>query len=126
MTPVPLQVHAQTNRRRREKIVADDSFVSALGRYNDVRLFFWPTLIGNVMNNIKKAAKYVASNPDTDDAKALLALAVALETNAPYKLHLLFELEREHFKLALGLIEDWRLDRHYLSKLRLLDHAEIN
>ena len=83
-------------------------------------------LIGNVMNNIKKAAKYVAANPDTADAKALLALAVALETNAPYKLHLLYELEREHFKLALGLIEDWRLDRHYLSKLRLLDHAEIN
>jgi hypothetical protein len=33
---------------------------------------------------------------------------------------------REQFKLALGLIDDWRLDRHYLSKLRLLDHAEIN
>jgi len=89
-------------------------------------LFFRPTLIGNVMNNIKKAAKYVATNPNTDDAKALLVLAIALETNAPYKMHLLYELEREHFKLALGLIEDWRLDRHYLSKLRLLDHAEIN
>ncbi len=78
------------------------------------------------MNNIKKVAKYVVSNPDAPDAKALLALAVALETKAPYELHQLYELSREQFKLALGLIEDWRLDRHYLSKLRLLDHAEVN
>jgi hypothetical protein len=78
------------------------------------------------MNNIKKVAKYVVANPDTAETKALLELAVALETNAPYKLHTLYELSREQFKLALGLIEDWRLDRHYLSKLRLLDHAEIN
>jgi aminoglycoside/choline kinase family phosphotransferase len=78
------------------------------------------------MNNIKKVAKYLVANPDTDEAKALLELAVALETNAPYKLHQLYEVDREAFKLGLGLIEDWRLDRHYLSKLRLLDHAEIN
>ncbi len=78
------------------------------------------------MNNIKKVAKYVVSNPDAADTKTLLALAVALETNAPYKLHSLYDLSREQFKLALGLIEDWRLDRHYLSKLRLLDHAEVN
>jgi hypothetical protein len=35
----------------------------------------------------------------------------------------LFELDRDEFKLALGLIDDWRLDRHYLSRLHLLDHA---
>jgi hypothetical protein len=76
------------------------------------------------MNNIKKVAKYVAEKPDSADAKTLMALAVALETNAPYQLHTLYELNREAFKLALGLIDDWRLDRHYLSKLTLLDHAE--
>jgi len=26
----------------------------------------------------------------------------------------------------MGMIDDWRLDRHYLSKLTLLDHAEIS
>jgi hypothetical protein len=41
-------------------------------------------------------------------------------------LHQLYDLSREQFKLALGLIEDWRLDRHYLSKLQVLDHAEVN
>jgi hypothetical protein len=78
------------------------------------------------MNNIKKVAKYVSVRPESDDAKALMALAVALETNAPYQLHSLYELNREAFKLALGLIDDWRLDRHYLSKLTLLDHAGTN
>lgn len=78
------------------------------------------------MNNIKKVAKYVAAKPETDDGRALMALAVALETNAPYQLHNLYELNREAFKLALGLIDDWRLDRHYLSKLTLLDHAGTN
>jgi hypothetical protein len=34
-------------------------------------------------------------------------------------------LNHEGFQLAMGMIDDWRLDRHYLSKLTLLDHAEI-
>jgi hypothetical protein len=75
------------------------------------------------MNNIKKVAKYVASRPETREAKALLELAIALETNAPYKLSALYDLDHDEFRLALGLIDDWRLDRHYLSRLHLLDHA---
>ena len=78
------------------------------------------------MNNIKKAAKFVAEKPDSDEAKALLVLAIALETNAPYQMNSLYELSQEGFHLAMGMIEDWRLDRHYLSKLRLLDHADAS
>jgi len=77
------------------------------------------------MNNIKKVAKYVAAKPNSKESKTLLELAIALETSAPYALDSLYEVDQEAFKLALGMIEDWRLDRHYLSKLRLLDHAEI-
>ena len=77
------------------------------------------------MNNIKKVAKYVAVKPDSDESKALLELAVALETSAPFALSKLYEVNHECFKLALGLIDDWRLDRHYLSRLQLLDHAEM-
>ena len=47
------------------------------------------------MNNIKKVAKYVSVRPESDESKALMALAVALETNAPYQLHSLYELNRE-------------------------------
>ena len=77
------------------------------------------------MNNIKKVAKFVATNPESADTPALLELAVALETGSEYSFSKLYELDHEAFKLAMGLIDDWRLDRHYLSKLTLLDHAEI-
>ncbi|MEP7157192.1 MAG: hypothetical protein ABI905_15535 [Betaproteobacteria bacterium] len=77
------------------------------------------------MNNIKKVAKYVASNPDSADTPALLELAIALETGSVYSFSKLYELDHEAFRLAMGMIDDWRLDRHYLSKLTLLDHAEI-
>jgi hypothetical protein len=73
------------------------------------------------MNNIKRAAKYVQADPATPEAKTLVALAVALETRAAFDIHHLYELDRDTFKLALGLIDDWRLDRHYLSRLQLLD-----
>jgi hypothetical protein len=46
-------------------------------------------------------------------------------TGAEYPFTRLYELSHEGFKLALGMIDDWRLDRHYLSKLTLLDHAEL-
>lgn len=73
------------------------------------------------MNNIKKAAKFVQSKPDATESKVLIALAVALETNADFPVYQLYDMDREAFKLALGMIDDWRLDRYYLSRLRLLD-----
>jgi hypothetical protein len=76
------------------------------------------------MNNIKKAAKYVAENAESAEAKRLLELAVALETGGSFAFTNLYELNHAEFKLAMGMIDDWRLDRHYLSKLKLLDHAE--
>jgi hypothetical protein len=77
------------------------------------------------MNNIKKAAKYVSENADSSEAQSLIELAIALETGDQYALTKLYELNHAEFKLAMGMIDDWRLDRHYLSKLRLLDHAEL-
>ena len=76
------------------------------------------------MNNIRKAAKYISARPDSDESRALLELAVALETHEPFALDKLYRVNHECFKLALGLIDDWRLDRYYLSKLQLLDHTQ--
>ena len=36
------------------------------------------------------------------------------------------ELIHEGIQLAMGMIDNWRLDRHDLSKPTLLDHAETN
>lgn len=76
------------------------------------------------MNNIKKVAKFIATNPDSADKPLLLELAVALETGGEYSMTRLYQLSHAGFTLAMGMIDDWRLDRHYLSKLTLLDHAE--
>ena len=77
------------------------------------------------MNNIKKVAKYVAKNPEAHPTTTLLELAVALETGSGFSFTKLYELDHNEFVLAMGMIDDWRLDRHYMSKLRLLDHAEL-
>jgi hypothetical protein len=78
-----------------------------------------------VVNAIKKAAKYIYKNPDTPGADVLTSLARAIETNEPYALGPLFDLHHEEFQLALGMIKDWRVDRHYLSKLRMLELGEM-
>lgn len=77
------------------------------------------------MNNIKKVAKHVATYPGASQTETLLELAVALETGSGFSFTKLYELDHHEFRLAMGMIDDWRLDRHYMSKLVLLDHAEM-
>ena len=76
------------------------------------------------MNNTRMVAKFVAANPDSADTPSLLELAVALETGAEFSFTKLYELSHEGFQLAMGMIDDWRLDRRFLSKLTLLDQDE--
>ncbi len=77
------------------------------------------------MNNVAKVAKYIRKRPDAPESKVLLELAVALETGGPFLFSKLYELNHGEFTLAMGMMDDWRLDRHYMSKLHLLDYAEI-
>lgn len=78
------------------------------------------------MNNIKKVAKFVSNHPGAPSTETLLELAVALETGDAFSFNKLYDLDRETYKLAMGMVDDWRLDRHYLSKLTLLDHVEVS
>ena len=78
------------------------------------------------MNRIKKAARYIYKNPTAPGAKALSDLAVAIENGGVYSLGELNDLNHEEFELAIGMIKDWRVDRHYLSKLRMLEIAEMD
>jgi hypothetical protein len=78
------------------------------------------------VNRIKKAARYIYNNPSAPGAKALIELAVAIEHGSAYTLGDLNDLNHEEFELAIGMIKDWRVDRHYLSKLRMLEIAEMD
>ena len=70
---------------------------------------------------IKKARKTIMANPDLPGAKTLAALVISLETEQPFALSELYKLNYEHFELALEVLSEWRLDRYFSSKGRLLD-----
>lgn len=70
---------------------------------------------------LKKARKLIEKQPDSAAAKTLSALVVALETDKPFVLGGLYLLNYDDFGLALELMAEWRLDRYYARKGRLLD-----
>ena len=73
------------------------------------------------MRALKQARKLIEKKPDTATAKTLSGLVVALESDTPFALTSLYQLDYDDFELALDLIKEWRLDRYYSSKVRLLD-----
>jgi len=73
------------------------------------------------MRALKKARKLIERNPGKPAAKILSALVVALESEEPFKLADLYQLDYDNFGLALELLAEWRLDRYYSSKAVLLD-----
>lgn len=73
------------------------------------------------MRALKQARKLIEKKPETSAAKALSSLVIALESETPFALQSLYQLDYDDFELALDLLKEWRLDRYYSSKVRLLD-----
>ena len=72
------------------------------------------------MRALKKARKLIESRPDTQEAITLSTLVVALESEQLFKLSDLYQLDYDDFGLAMEVMTEWRLDRCYASKARLL------
>jgi hypothetical protein len=70
---------------------------------------------------LKKARKLIEARPDSPAALTLSSLVVALETETTLLLAELYQLDHDDFGLALEVMIDWRLDRSYASKIRLLN-----
>jgi hypothetical protein len=70
---------------------------------------------------IKKARKLIEANPSSEASQTLAALVVALETEASFPLNSIYTLGDKPFQLALDILAEWRLDRHYAKKMRLMD-----
>lgn len=70
---------------------------------------------------VKKARKLIQSNPESEGAKVLSELVIALESDQAFPLSRLYTLNFSQFELALEILSEWRLDRYYSSKGRLLD-----
>lgn len=73
------------------------------------------------MRALKKARKLIERNPGKPAAKILSSLVVALESEQPFRLSDLYQLDYDDFGLAVELLTEWRLDRYYSSKAVLLD-----
>jgi hypothetical protein len=75
------------------------------------------------MTAIKKIRKYLAANPTAPSSHVLVKFVLCLESEASFPLAELYRLDYDIFKLALEMLEEWRLDRYYTAKGQLLDIA---
>jgi hypothetical protein len=70
---------------------------------------------------IKKARKLIETNPSDAASKTLADLVLALESETPFQLANIYELDYKRFEIALEILAEWRMDRYYAKKLRLVD-----
>lgn len=70
---------------------------------------------------IKQARKFIENHPDNPQSTILVELVLALQSDQPYSMSSLFELDIRNFDLALEIVKEWRLDRYYAKKERLLE-----
>ena len=73
------------------------------------------------MNEIKKARRLIEADPQTETAKILANLVLALESDAKFDLSHLYKLSYDNFYLAIDILKEWRLDRYYSGKAKLHD-----
>lgn len=72
------------------------------------------------MRAIKKARKIIEADPNSDVAKLLTSLILALETDTSFNFTKLYELQMKDFDLMIDVIKDWRLDRYYEGKAKAI------
>ena len=73
------------------------------------------------MNTFKKVRRLIVTRPEVESSQTLSALVKALESESSFNLAALYQLDYDSFRLALELLADWRLDRYYNSRSRLVD-----
>lgn len=73
------------------------------------------------MQALKKVRKLIEHKSEKASAQVLSKLILALESETPFNLSALYQLDYDDFTLAIELMKDWRLDRYYTSKAVLLD-----
>lgn len=72
---------------------------------------------------IKKAQKIIQREIDSVAASIFSELVLSLEKNTNFNLHRLYELDYKNFEIAVEIIKEWRLDRYYASKVKILASA---
>ena len=73
------------------------------------------------MNAIKRARLFIEQSPGEPAALVLSQLVLALEDEHSFQISDIYELDLEHFDLAIEILKEWRLDRYYAGKAKLFD-----
>jgi hypothetical protein len=73
------------------------------------------------MRAIKEARRFIEHNSDSPSAQLLAKLVLSLENETNFLISEIYDLDLEHFNLALSVLREWRLDRYYAGKGRLFD-----
>lgn len=73
------------------------------------------------MNAIKTARKLIATDPTSDAARTLARLVLALESESTFDIASLYALDLKDFELSMDILKEWRIDRYYAGKGKLLD-----
>lgn len=73
------------------------------------------------MNAIKNARKLIASDPTSKAAVTLSSLVLALESEAAFDIHRIYDLDHQVFELAIEILKEWRIDRYYAGKSKLFE-----
>lgn len=69
---------------------------------------------------VKKARKLIEIDPTAPSAQINAELVLALQNETTISVAQLYKLDDKQFELALAILDEWRLDRHYASKMRLI------
>jgi len=75
------------------------------------------------MRSIKKARLMIEADPLSKGSLTMSSLVTALESESHFNLNRLYELDLVQFEMALNVIKDWRVDRYYMGKAKILDIA---
>lgn len=75
------------------------------------------------MRAVKKARRFILAHPDHPTSEVLTQLILSLESESAFMLQKLYQLNLSDFDLAIEILREWRLDRYYEGKSKLLDVA---
>ncbi|WP_333842476.1 hypothetical protein [Limnohabitans sp.] len=75
------------------------------------------------MRAIKKARKFIETDPTSDVSVALSKLILALENEQDFSLKPMYDLGMDDFNLLIEVMKDWRLDRFYEGKTKAISIA---
>lgn len=73
------------------------------------------------MRAIKEARKLIQRDPQSLTGQTLSRLVLALENQSTFSITEIYSLDYEAFNLALEILQEWRIDRYYASKVKLFD-----